>query len=328
LIRLAGESAVTHKVFMLFLSWFRAVTNFGVRRFLFWTVCGVALASWPRVWATEVMVYIYHPPESQLDRRYLYQWKMLEVALERTTKEFGPYSMEASAFMTERRQTYELVNATGKLTVMYLSPTPELERQLIPVRIPVDKNLGGFCVFLVRNQDLPRLANVRTADDLRGFRVGLGLDWVDVGILQANRFRVVTGSSYDGLFEMLANGRFELFPRATVEILDEFEQRKSAFPNLAIEPNLVFYYPLPMYFWFTKTAAGQRLASRVEAGLRAMLADGTFDRIFTEFQDAKIQKLALRSRRIIRIDNPNLGPETPFADRRLWFDPATYRPVR
>ena len=278
--------------------------------------------------AAAPMRYVYHPPESKLDHRYIYQWKMLEISLEQTVATFGPYTMEPSAFMTERRQAHELMNATGLLSVMYLSPTPELEKHLIPVRIPVDKNLGGYCVFLLRAQDLPRLAAVRTADGLRPFRIGLGLGWVDVGILESNGFRVVTGSSYDGLFEMLANGRFDLLPRAAVEILDEFEQRKAVLPNVVIEPNLIFYYPLPMYFWFARTAEGQRLASRVDSGLRAMITEGTFDRIFTEYQGAKIEKLALRSRHIIRIDNPNLGPETPFADKRLWFDPATYRPTR
>ncbi|MBL9215320.1 MAG: ABC transporter substrate-binding protein [Opitutaceae bacterium] len=271
------------------------------------------------------MRYLYHPPESALDRRYEYQWRMLELALERTVPEFGPYEMKPSAMMTERRQRHELMHATGALTLMYLSPTPELEARLWPVRIPIDKNLGGYGVFLVRREDLPKLAAVREADQLRAFTFGLGQDWVDVGILRASGLRVVTGSSYDGLFEMLANGRFDLFPRGAVEILDEFEQRRARLPNLAIEPGLVFYYPLPMYFWFSRTPEGRRLAARVDAGLRALLADGTFDRVFDEFQREKIRRLALGARRIIRIENPNLGPETPFADRRLWFDPATYR---
>jgi ABC-type amino acid transport substrate-binding protein len=192
------------------------------------------------------------------------------------------------------------------------------------VSLPVDKNLGGYCVLLIRKEDQPRLDRVRTLEDLRAFRFGLGLGWIDVDILRHSGLHVVTGSSYDGLFEMLVNHRFDVFPRAAVEVLDELAQREKALPDLHIEQGILFYYPLPMYFWFPPTAEGKRLATRAEEGMRAMIADGTYDRIFDRYQRHKIEALRLRSRRLIQIENPNLGPETPWADKRLWFDPQTY----
>jgi hypothetical protein len=80
-----------------------------------------------------------------------------------------------------------------------------------------------------------------------------------------------------------------------------------------------------MYFWFPRTAEGARLAQRAEEGMRAMIADGSYDRIFDQHQRHKIERLQLARRRILRIENPLLGPETPFADRKLWFDPESYR---
>ena len=271
------------------------------------------------------MVYIHHPPESALDVRYHYHWEILRTALDKTTKKWGPYRMTASAFMTERRQAFELRNATGKLTVMYLGTTPDFERNLIPIRIPVDRNLGGYCIFLIRKGEQPRFDAVRSLADLRKFRYGLGLGWLDVDILRHSGFRVVTGSSYEGLFEMLVQKRFDVFLRGAVEVLDEYDARKKALPDLAIEEHLVFYYPLPMYFWFSKTAEGKRLAARAEEGMRMMIADGTYDRIFDRYQRGKIERLRLKERTIYRIDNPNLGAETPFKDKRLWFDPRTYK---
>lgn len=274
----------------------------------------------------QAMRYIYNSPESDSDIRYAYHWKILKTALEKTQAEYGPFVLEPSLRMTERRQTEELENDTGRLSVMYLSTTLELERTLIPVRIPVDRNLGGYCILLIRKGESGRFGAVRSLEDLRPFSFGLGLGWIDVGILKANGFRVVTGSSYEGLFEMLANHRFDVFPRGAVEILDEFEGRRNSFPELEIEPSLIFYYPLPMYFWFPKTPTGQRLAARAETGMRKMIADGSYDRIFSEYQDDKIRRLDLKHRRVLALRNPNLGPETPFADTRLWFDPQTYRP--
>ena len=272
----------------------------------------------------QVMTYIYHAPESSLDVRYLYHWEILRTALERTSPKWGAYRMVPSGFMTERRQAFELKNATGKLTVMYLSTTPDFEQHLIPIRIPVDKNLGGYSIFLIRRGEQKRFAAVRSVDELRRFTYGLGLGWIDVDILKADGFRIVTGSSYDGLFEMLVNKRFDVFLRAATEVLDEYEERKESLP-LVIEDSIILYYPLPMYFWFPKTNQGRRLAARAEEGMRMMIADGTYDRIFDSYQRQKIERLRLKERRIFRIANPFLGAETPFADKRLWFDPQTWK---
>lgn len=275
--------------------------------------------------ADAIMRYIYHPPESSLDVRYLYQWEVLRTALEKTAGKWGPWQMVPSELMTEQRQAFELKHATGKLTVMYLSTTPDFEKTLIPIRIPVDRNLGGYSVLLIRKEDQKRFNDIRSVSDLRRFTYGLGLGWIDVGILRTNKFKVITGSSYDGLFEMLAHRRFDVFPRASVEVLDEYDQRKAALPDLHIEENLVLYYPMPMYFWFPRTAEGRRLAARAEEGMRMMLADGTYDAVFDKYQRRKIERLRLKERKVFRIANPNVGPETPFGDKRLWFDPKTYR---
>jgi hypothetical protein len=72
-----------------------------------------------------------------------------------------------------------------------------------------------------------------------------------------------------------------------------------------------------MYFWF----------ARNEEGMRKMMADGTYDKIFDKYQRSKIEKLHLKDRKIFRIENQLLGPETPFDDKKLWFDPKAYRPI-
>ncbi|MEO8033787.1 MAG: hypothetical protein ABI837_05095, partial [Acidobacteriota bacterium] len=105
-----------------------------------------------RIEAAPVMTYVYNGPESALDVRYRYHWEILRNALEKTEPKWGPYRMVPSELMSERRQILELKNATGSLTVMYLSTTPELESALVPIRIPVDKNLAGYCVFLIRKE--------------------------------------------------------------------------------------------------------------------------------------------------------------------------------
>src|SRR5258706_887872 len=155
----------------------------GTRRSAF--LLALLLVSFAAASRAQVMTYVYHAPESSLDVRYLYHWEILRTALERTTPKWGAYRMVPSGFMTEARQAFELKHATGKLTVMYLSTTPDFEKNLTPIRIPVDKNLGGYCVFLIRAGDQKRFAGVRSLDDLRRFTYGLGLGWIDVDILKA-----------------------------------------------------------------------------------------------------------------------------------------------
>ncbi|HJV89268.1 MAG TPA: hypothetical protein VJ623_03100 [Holophagaceae bacterium] len=268
------------------------------------------------------MRYITNAPESESDVRYLYHWEILRTALEKTRATWGPFELKAGPRMTENRQAFEL-KAGRSLTVMCLSTKPDMEATLLPVRIPVDKNLGGYCVFLIRAEDQPRFTpeRIRSLDDLRKLTFGLGYGWIDVDILRHNRLQVVTGSSYEGLFTMLVNRRFDAFLRATVEVLEEVDQRKPTQPSLHIEENFLLYYPLPMYFWFPRTAEGERLQRRAREGMMAMIRDGSFDHIFRKHQQSKIDRLHLKRRKIFRIENPFLGPETPFADKRLWYDP-------
>jgi ABC-type amino acid transport substrate-binding protein len=292
---------------------------------------GSAVALWsPRGTAEPdrtagAMTYVYNAPESSLDVRYDYHWEILRTALDKTRPSWGEYRMVRSETMSERRQVHELESATGKLSVMYLGTTPEFEHKLVGIHIPVDRNLGGYSVLLVRRDRAGEFSNIHSVGDLRRVSFGLGLGWIDVDILRHNGLRVVTGSSYDGLFEMLVHRRFDALLRAAVEVLDEQAQRKATMPDLYIEPSLVLYYPLPMYFWFARNEQGARLARRAEEGMRMMIADGTYDRIFDKHQRRKIETLDLKHRTILRIENPFVGAETPFADTRLWFDPESYR---
>ncbi len=300
--------------------------SYGVCRLA--VVLSITLAELWTAKANPVMEYLHDAPESGLDNRYQYQWAVLRTALEKTIPESGPYVMSPAKSMSENRQIAELKNTTGKLSIMYLGTTPEIERDLLPIRIPVDKNLGGYCLFLIRKENQRRFDQVNSLEDLKQFKYGLGLGWIDVEILKTNHFEVVTASCYDCVFEMVYNRRSDLALRGAVEIMDELKQREKLMPELCIEQTLLFYYPMPMYFWFAKTPEGRRLASRAEKGMRLMIEDGSYDKIFTEYQDQKIQRLNLKGRKIFKINNPLLGPETPLEDKRLWFTPDSYEPKR
>jgi hypothetical protein len=268
-----------------------------------------------------VMEYIYNAPESENDQRYRYHWEILKTALDKTKAKYGAYKLTQATFMTEKRQLFELKNSTKELNVMCLSTTPQLETDLMPIRIPVDKNLSSYFVLLVHKDNSAKINSIKTIEDLKKVNIGLGYGWIDVDILKANSFSITSGSNYEGLFKMVANKRFDAFSRSAAEVLDEVKIHKEILKDVEIEDSLLLYYPLPMYFWFAKNEAGKKLAERAHEGMEMMLNDGTFDRIFYAFHENKTKQLHLKQRRLFKIKNPYLGNETAFEDKRLWYDP-------
>ena len=272
--------------------------------------------------AESEMVYVLNGPQSPADHRYDFHWEILKTALERTSVKYGPFRIEKSSPMSEARQTQELLDATGKLTVMYLGTSLERERDLIPVRIPVDKNLSGYFVLLIRSDNAEKFRDVQSLNGLQKFTFGLGVDWLDNLVYEHNGLRVTKGSDYDGLFEMLLNRRFDAFPRSGVEVMREYTQRKASMPDLFIEETILVYYPWPMYFWFSKNSEGQRLSARAAEGMWSMIENGTYDKIFEKYFHDDIERLNLKKRRTIELKNPRLTPATPLQDKRLWFIPT------
>ena len=143
--------------------------------------------------------------------------------------------------------------------------------------------------------------------------------WNDVKVFKASGFNVVTGSSYEGLFSMLMNGRFDYFSRGINEAQVEYEMRKGKFPDLFIEEHILLYYPWPKYFFTSKK--NPKLADRIERGLRLMLRDGSFDEHLMKYYKNDIEKANLKNRRLFKIDNPLLPSTAPLDQKELWFYP-------
>lgn len=270
--------------------------------------------------AAEPLQVVVQGPESAGDNRNDYYWEVLQAALEKTRGQWGDYRLTIGANMNGLRAVEELQQ--GNLNLVLRSTSLELERTFRPVRIPLDKGLRGYRVFLIRRQLQSRLDQVRTLDDLKRFSIGQHAAWNDVDVLEKNGFKVVKGGKYDGLFGMLANGRFDLFSRSVIEVGDELRSQQARYPDLVVERKLLLYYPLAPYLFVRRDAGGEQLAQRVEAGLHSMLKDGSFDKMFNVLKAPIEQEFNLAGRRLLRISNPLLSPETPLRNSDLWFTPS------
>ena len=266
--------------------------------------------------------FIHNAPETEGDQRYAYHWRVLRAALEVTRSKYGDYRLEPGQPMSEKLQVVEMQRPQVGLNTLVLDATQTLEEVLLPVKIPVDKGLLGYRVFLIQAEDQPRFAGVQSLEQLRQLRFGQQREWSDVAVYQAAGLPVVTGSSYEGLFHMLMLRRFDAFGRGVSEVNGELAHWRKQYPQMTIENELLLYYPLPVYFWFARTDEGRLRAQRVEEGMRTLMADGTLDRLFSEEYAATIQQLGLDSRRTLKIANPHLSSNHPFDKPEYWFVPT------
>lgn len=257
-------------------------------------------------------------------QHYEYEWAVLHTALQKTEARDGPYLLRQHGTpMSPERVTQELLAPAGEINILVRATDARLERQFLPVRLPVDRGLLGNRVFLVRAADLPSYAAVRTLSDLRRLRAGLGYDWADLRILDLAGIPTVTSHSFDGLFTMLYAGRYDFFPRALDEGVREYDERHAHNPQLALEPTLLLRYPLPRYFFLRRDAQGARLAARIEAGMEIMIKDGSLEALFQQYKGKLLERVGAQQRRVLNIPNPDLSPLTPLSRKELWYDPVT-----
>jgi hypothetical protein len=243
--------------------------------------------------------------------------RLVTAALEASSAKYGPYEFHVAQLRMERDRLLQemlkggLVNLSGQVT------SQEWEQKLIPIRIPIDKGISCYRISLIdgRHQDL--FSAVRTLDQLKGMALGSGRQWSLTTAYKQAGFHVVEGTTSSGLHSMLAAGRFQHFPRAIDEAIYEQAAYAPSFPTLSVERSFALYVPSPRYFFL---GGGQRrLAQRLEYGMQILIADGRFDQLFHEFYDALIDKAGLRKRRIFKLDNPLLSPQTPLANKAYWY---------
>jgi len=231
----------------------------------------------------------------------------------------APVKGQDTTNFSRNRKLLELIS--GDIIEFTVLPTkPEWEEKLIPIRIPIRKGLQGYRLFFVDAKGKQTLTEVETLEQLKAIPTGSGAQWSTTAALETAGFNVVKAQTKDDLIKMLKLRRFVTYGRGIDEIFFERSQLAAQYPFLAIDREIALFIPHPIYFFVTPKRPD--LAKRIERGLRAMIADGSFDALFQEYYGDDIQRAQLDRRRVFRISNPLLGRETPLDDPTLWFDPA------
>ena len=266
-----------------------------------------------------VETILVNRPLSEKDTRYEYPNLLLKKVLEVTQSQYGKARIQYSKLKMPRDRTLIELEKGTHIHVMAEAQKPGWEERLIPIRIPIRKGIQGYRTFLILKKNQSALSKINTLEQLRAIPTGSGQQWSTTSVLIENGFNVKEGRDYEGLFNMLVQGRFTTFGRGINETQTEYLSHKKLYPNLAIEKDLLLYIPLTTYFFVTPRLPS--LAKRIEKGLLNLIESGVFDNIFNdEFGDI-IENSQLKKRKVFKIENSNLSSKTPFDIKEYWYTP-------
>lgn len=242
--------------------------------------------------------------------KVIYDYKVLKLSLDKTVKKYGEYDLIPAPNMNKKRAISTVKSNKIKNFIVKISVTKELLSELSYTNFPVDLGVTGYRVSFVSPKIKDKIYDYNTLDKLRTLKIGQGIGWLDVNILEYNGFKVETVSNYTGLIYMLTRNRFDLFPRGANELLGEYETYKHI-KYVDYDKTFVLYYPLPRFFFTHKS--NQKAIQRIEEGLKIAYEDGSLKEIFNEYFKKSMDFANLKNRKFYNLENPYLeGIDTSY----------------
>ncbi|EWH11535.1 hypothetical protein DS2_03465 [Catenovulum agarivorans DS-2] len=247
-----------------------------------------------------------------------YQFGLLKLALSYSAHNYQ--LNESPTYLTQQKLMSDL--GSNNVHVAWVGTSSQYEQNFQPIRVPLFKGLLGYRIFLIKPENQQHFEHVHSVEDLANLTAGQVRTWVDTQILQQADLPVVTANKFGNLFYMLEGERFDYFPRSVYSAFAE----KQKFPELglSVEDNLILMYTLPAYFFVNKDNTA--LYHEITAGLQQAIEDGSFDDYMYNhplIKDA-LELSNIQNRKVIKLNNPYLPPQTPIDDQRLWFNVAKH----
>lgn len=239
---------------------------------------------------------------------------LLQAALERGGQ--GPVTVQAVPVIGSQERLLRYLEAGEHIDVYWVGTSPDRERRLAPVRIPLTGGLLGIRLPVILPQRQAEFSRIRTLEDLRQYTACQGAQWPDSDILEANGLPVLRINQFQVMYEMLRAGRCDYFPRSVIEVYAEVAAQPHN--RFVIDETLVLAYRYPLYFFTSR--ANTTLTQRLDAGLTAMAHDGSLMALITAHPTtaSAFPLSRFQGARVLSLKNPLLPEETPLADSRLW----------
>lgn len=285
-----------------------------VLRFLL-ALC-IALAISPASSAT--MEYRYWD-WGKTKKRDDYQVLVLQLALDKTKAEYGPYRivrvLESFSTLRLRREVSEGVRVNIHAAPWRVQNPDNPHDRAIPINTSIMGGLLGYRKLLIRRADLEKFSHIQSAGELKKLVAGQGRAWVDVAVYRHNGYTVDDRANLPNLLPMLLNQRFDYLPMSVVEIDSVLAQNAEFAGELAVAPGILIQYPLPLMFYVS--AKAPLLAERVARGLAMAKKDGSLDELLHRYFRKEFHALQTDTTREFVLVNPYIpealvGPQTLF----------------
>lgn len=276
----------------------------------------IALFALCCLWPAQAKTIVYQRHQAKEDPQLRYVTAVLELAIRESGVAYNPRISEL--VMVQSRGLDELRRNTGLIDLTWTMTSAQREREVLPIRIPIDRGLIGWRVALLKQHRLADFARIDSLQALKRYRAGQMHDWPDTPILRSNGLKVDTSDQYESLFKMLAAGRFDYFPRSLIEVREEWMAHAEM--GLAVEPTLLIRYPAALYFFVSKQ--NRQLAADLERGLNKAVREGKLQALFEQHFGSLLKELNVSGRRVIELRNPLLPPQTPLQRPELWYRPG------
>ncbi|GAB3018647.1 substrate-binding periplasmic protein [Bowmanella dokdonensis] len=244
-----------------------------------------------------------------------YMVSVLKLALSHLPE--NAYEVRALGADLPKERAFDLLGAPDGLDVLTGTCLKDRSHQALPVHFPLLRGLNGMRIGLIPAANPDKLKAVKNLTDLKALHIGQYHSWSDTRILRANGLRVFAGGDYEGLYLMLDRQRIDVFPRSVLEIEQNLAQHPTL--ELMIDSHLLIQYPSAYYFFVSRD--NPQLAIDLKQGLESALQDGSFDKLFEAQFGEILQRLGIKQRHLLHLDNPFLCDGVPINRQTLWVNP-------
>jgi ABC-type amino acid transport substrate-binding protein len=237
------------------------------------------------------------------EARKVYERKVLDAIMEATEAEWGPWQIDENQDEYPGDEESKVFTEKGHDLFVTIAGNQKFTKEdKIVIPHLLTKNLLGYRIPIIRQEDAGLFSEIRNAADLQKLKHGIPLTWSDAEIFRRYGYNVVEDGSFDDIFERLQEGLFDYSAYGANEVLGVYENRASKHEGLIIDENILLFYQFPLVF-YVKPELPQ-LADRIEDGFQKIIASGTLDSIFDHHYGNIVEQLNIDKRLMFVLDNP------------------------
>jgi len=250
-------------------------------------------------------VVSHRSPFTEGDKHHIYSTELLRLALEKTRKEYGTFTLRPIPPRNYTRALKAAVDDAFPNLIIETSYEQALTHhaKLDFINFPMDLGVLGYRVCFINPKLKASGKKIESLEDLRQYTFAHGVGWADTIIFRHNGLKVQEIDNYDGMFLMVIGGRVDFFCRGANEILGEMEQF-SQLKELTIDEQFLLIYPLPRFFYLN--GKNKLAKKRIELGLQRAYADGSLQALWKANFLPSLKLVNLVQRKTIHLENPLL----------------------